>query len=107
MIDYQHKHIWPVYLECADFVGGLTAIKVYSKYLQYLGPQMLKGVKDHEGSGPSNSEDFIYKFIEFGASKEHNLKLCQLILSKPDDCLGLPKSPVQYLFEYIDILIDS
>ena len=58
-------------------------------------------------NGPSNLEDFIYKFIEFGANKEHNLKLCQLILSKPDDCLGLPKSPVQYLFEYIDILIDS
>ncbi|KAG7660426.1 SYF1 [[Candida] subhashii] len=103
----QHKFIWSMYLEFADFIGGLTAIKIYSKYLQYLDPQVLRGIKDNEGSGPSNLEDFIYKFIEFGANKEIFLKLYQLILSKPDDYLGLPKSPVQYLFEYIDLLMDS
>lgn len=99
----QHYQIWPMYLAFADRVGGLTAIKIYSKYIQYLDPQELTG--KHESG--MNLEDIIYKFIEFGADDEIVIEMYQRILTKPDEYLSLPKSVVQYLFEYIDILMES
>lgn len=49
--------------------------------------------------------DFIDKFIEFG-DEGRVLKLYSEIVQS-NEYSNLPKSPVQILFEYLDLLIDN
>lgn len=97
----EHKDIWPIYLEFADFIGGLTGVKIYLKYKDYLDPSALKGEVPNE----MNLNNIIDKLREFGDIIESR-KLYQQILENSNEYLNLPKSIVQNLFEYIDILIE-
>lgn len=96
----EHRDIWPMYLEFAEKVGGLTGAKIYLKYMEYLDPSVIKG----EISGEMNLIEIIEKIREFGDIQESR-KLYQKILDNPNEYLNLPNSIVQSIFEYVDILI--
>ena len=38
-----HILIWPLYLQFADTIGGITAVKIYLKYKQFLPLSILQG----------------------------------------------------------------
>ncbi|EGW35761.1 uncharacterized protein SPAPADRAFT_132070 [Spathaspora passalidarum NRRL Y-27907] len=95
-----HGQVWPLYLSFADRIGGMTAVKIYTKYVQYLDPSALKGTKE----GGTSFDDIISKLTEFG-EVDKTVGIYEQILSHPDEYTTLGKSPVQYLFEYIDLLL--
>ncbi|RLV91938.1 Pre-mRNA-splicing factor SYF1 [Spathaspora sp. JA1] len=97
-----HVQIWPLYLTFADRIGGITGVKIITKYLQYLDPSELQGTKE----GGTSLDEIVVKLREFG-EVEQTVSIYEQILNHPDQYTTLGKSPVQYLFEYIDLIQDS
>ena len=103
-----HKMIWPIYLQFADTIGGITAIKIYLKYKQYLPQSILQGKEDinKQKNYGMNLQEIIDKLREFG-DVENVMKLYYEIINNPNNYKQLPQPIVYYLFQYIDLLISS
>lgn len=98
----EHSHIWPLYLQFADEVGGPTASLVYQKYLQYATPESLRGL-DKEGL---TIDVIAAKFVQFGDFKASAAQF-DGILTSPELYASLPKSLLQLWLEYTDMIAET
>ena len=101
-----HILIWPLYLQFADTIGGITAVKIYLKYKQFLPLPILQrkeNVNKQRNYG-MNLHEIIDKLRKFG-DVENVMKFYYEIITNPNDYAKLPQPIVYYLFQYIDLLI--
>lgn len=87
----QHHKIWPLYLEFADSVGGLTGSKIYQKYLIF---------------NPDEIELVLSKLIQFKDIK-NSLHVFERILNDETFISKEGKSPLELWLEYADILMST
>lgn len=101
-----HGKIWVLFIKFGDIVGGPTGVEIYSRLMKFISPKVLKS---SDAGSPAELDmtilDFIDKIIEFG-DEGRVLKLYSEIVQS-NEYSNLPKSPVQILFEYLDLLIDN
>ncbi|CAD1813063.1 unnamed protein product [Candida parapsilosis] len=100
-----HDKIWVLFIKFGDVIGGPTAIEIYSRLMKFISPRVLNG---SEIGNPAELNltilNFIDKFVELGDDDSgHVLKLYAEIVQS-NDYSNLPKSQVQILFEYLDLL---
>ncbi|KAG5420130.1 SYF1 [Candida metapsilosis] len=102
----EHYKIWVIFIKFGDVIGGPTGVEIYSRLMKFINPRVLKGA---EVATPDELNltilDFIDKFAELGGN-EHVLKLYAKIVQS-NEYTNLPKSQVQILFEYLDLLIEN
>lgn len=98
----EHRHIWPLYLQFADKVGGPTASLVYQKYLQYATPESLRGLEETD----LTIDVIATKFVAFGDFRASAAQFDR-ILTSPELYATLPKSLLQLWLDYTDVLIET
>lgn len=96
-----HQLVWPLYLQFAEDIGGITASTIYKKYLQFVDPRSLNGVTKDSLS----LYDFIEKFLEYEDYQQAS-KLFEQILNDPNLYLELPKSTLQIWLDYCDMILE-
>lgn len=99
----QHGMIWPLYIQFADMVGGITGVKIYQKYVQYATPESLNGVTV-KGDIDITISEIITKIIQFGSWKEAQ-KLFDKYVKNSFDQLPSYKSSLEIWNEYIDSIM--
>lgn len=85
-----HGLIWPLYLEFANLIGGITASKIYQKYMQF------------EGEA-ADLEEYVERFIEFGDSKQALAVYEKLIGSGKSKATSI----VNVCKDYLDLLLSD
>ncbi|KAI5958630.1 SYF1 [Candida theae] len=102
----EHNKIWVLFIKFGDIVGGPTGVDIYSRLMKFVSPKVLQG---DQAATPVELNltilDFIDKFVEFG-DNDGVLKLYGQIVSS-NEYSSLPKSQVQILFEYLDLLVEN
>ncbi|KAL7664729.1 Pre-mRNA-splicing factor SYF1 [[Candida] zeylanoides] len=63
----QHHHIWPLYLEFANKVGGAAAVKIYRNFLKFEPPPYLQTRENDYGVA---IDDIISLLVSFGGIGE-------------------------------------
>ncbi|ODQ58199.1 hypothetical protein WICANDRAFT_34359 [Wickerhamomyces anomalus NRRL Y-366-8] len=87
----QHQKIWPLYLEFADSVGGLTGSKIYLKYLIF---------------NPDDIELVLNRLIQFKDIK-NSITVFEKVLNDENFVSKEGKSPLELWLEYADILMST
>jgi len=87
----QHEKIWPLYLNFADEVGGITGSKIYLKYLIF---------------NPDDIELVLNKLIQF-KDINNSLSIFERILNDEDFVSKEGKSPLELWLDYADILMST
>lgn len=85
----QHQKIWPLYLEFADSVGGLTGASTYLKYLIF---------------NPDDIELVLDRLIQFKDIK-NSILVFEKILNDESFVSKEGKSPLELWLEYADLLM--
>lgn len=96
----QHHLIWPLYLEFANKIGGLTLIQTYTKFLQYEIPEDLQTNDNQFGV---SIEEIILKLIANGGIKEASA-LFKTILQNFSKYALMGKSQLQLWLDFSDLI---
>lgn len=97
----KHKLVWPLYMDFAKLVGGITGSLIIRKYLQFADPEYLQ--LEHSNGELPNIVGLIELLISFGDFITA-MKLQRNILSSLESYTSLNKAPFDTAMEYVKLV---